>query len=182
MCIGCKNIFEEEYNEGLTNQVVTEQARSDGLARVVCLKTLCERVSELQKLEKVKEKLELVDNAISTENEEEMKKDKNENTLIRISGPGSILPGYENIPLIDVKTESEEFVKSDQIRPKSCSVSHQFPLPENLLMRGLSPRRKKPPIAGLDSPDIFHLRAPLVSWENFMTPATSKENMILIEK
>ena len=35
---------------------------------------------------------------------------------------------------------------------------------------------------GLDSPDIFHLRAPLVSWENFMTPATSKENMILIEK
>ena len=164
----------------MTKQVVTEQARAGGLARVVCLKTLCERVSELQKLEKVKEKLELVDN--DTENEEEMKKDKNENTLIRITGPGSILPGYENIPQIDVKTESEEFVKSDQIRPKSCSVSHQFPLPENLLMRGLSPRRKKPPIAGLDSPDIFHLRAPLVSWENFMTPATSKENMILIEK
>ena len=154
--------------------MVAEQARADGLARVVCLKTLCDRVSELQKLEKVKEKLELVDTAMSTDKEEEMKKDKNENTLLSITGPGSILPGYENIPLIDGKTEAEELNNSHQIRSKSCSVSHQSPLPENLLMRGL---RKKPQMSGLDSPDIFHLRAPLVSWENFMTLATSQDSM-----
>ena len=36
------------------------------------MKTLCERVSELERLRKVKEKLELVDTAINTETEKEI--------------------------------------------------------------------------------------------------------------
>ena len=31
------------------------------------------------------------------------------------------------------------------------------------------------------SPDIFHLRAPLVSWENFLTPSLSEEESTLAE-
>ena len=185
ICLSCKNIFEDQYDEGLTNVQnnnhnagSAKPKNSDG-SKVVCLKTLCERVSELERLKKVREKLVLVDTAINTETEKDRIAVENDDMMISVNG--FALPGYETIPLIDVQSENEEVVEADKIRPKSQSVSHQFPLQENLLRKALSPRGKKVPLNGFDSPDIFHLRAPLVSWENFLTPAASHENILPAE-
>ena len=183
VCIGCKDILEEKYNADMDTlerngvQVVKNIKRE--MSKVVCLKTLCERVSELEKLKQVKEKLELVNTAINTVNDSI---DKNENTDITMNVPGSkLLLSYETIPLIDVQADAEEVPEPAQMRPKSCSVSNLFPTPEHLLVRGISCLRKDVSANVLDSPDIFHLRAPLVSWENFMTPATSDEKMVQSE-
>ena len=50
-------------------------------------------------------------------------------------------------------------------RPKFLTGSH---LPSGLYFNPL----------GLDSPDVFHLRAPLVSCENILTPGISTELLL----
>ena len=45
---------------------------------MVCLKTLCERVSELERLKKVREKLVLVDTAINTETQKDHIEDEHD--------------------------------------------------------------------------------------------------------
>ena len=182
ICIGCKNIFEEEYNEGLKNLQInstkdydTSEVQKSALGRVVCLKTLCERVEEMQNQQCIKEKLQLVDTAINTENSKQEQKDKNENTMISINGPESILLGYESIPLIDVNVDPDVSPKPE--RPKKRSMSNQLPFTDSVVRRGLNGLRKDSRLAGLDSPDVFHLRAPLVSWENFLTPASSRDTI-----
>ena len=175
ICIDCKNIFEKEYNitnarkfENCNNKTGEDQ-KNGSIQKIVCLKTLCERVSEL----KSKKPLDLVDTAINTDNVEKPKIDKNENTVISIDGPSSILLGYESIPLIDVQVDPEN--------PKKTQTPNKAAFSEMLHRKVFETCRKiqNPPARGFDSPDIFHLRAPLVSCENIMTPSSSKESFEL---
>ena len=71
----------------------------------------------------------------------------------------------DGIPLIDSQAEPEEipvFMENTTERPKIIIQ------PGNMCFDR----------SGSNSPDIFHLRAPLVSCENLLTPAMSQENII----
>ena len=80
----------------------------------------------------------------------------------------SMLDNDSVIPLIDSNgyqglPESE----TDEIRQRPKSVS--------VRLTDRKPRSFKALKKARDSPDVFNLRAPLVSCENFLTPANSKE-------
>ena len=71
----------------------------------------------------------------------------------------------DDIPLIDSQAEPEEipvFMENITERPKINIQSGNICFDRS----------------GSSSPDIFHLRAPLVSCENLLTPAMSQENII----
>ena len=78
------------------------------------------------------------------------------------SRQGSILTENDDIPLIDSQTELEDTPVVDNKMKERPTL---FENPHNLHF--------KPHV--LDSPDIFHLRAPLVSCENLLTPAISTD-------
>jgi alanine-alpha-ketoisovalerate/valine-pyruvate aminotransferase len=89
----------------------------------------------------------------------EVCKDENMN-----SHTGNLLKD-DDIPLIDSQAEPEEIpVVIQNTKPKPMIVIK----PGNMYFN--------PSV--LNSPDIFHLRAPLVSCENLLTPAMSQENII----
>ena len=94
--------------------------------------------------------------------EEEVTKDENENSnKVRAN---SILLENDDIPLIDSEPESEKMptlIEKIKTRPNILVGAHNVHFTPSVL----------------DSPDIFHLRAPLVSCENILTPAVSKETL-----
>jgi hypothetical protein len=73
-----------------------------------------------------------------------------------------ILTGNDDIPLIDSQTDLEDSPVVDNKMKERPTI---FENPHNFHF--------KPHV--LDSPDIFHLRAPLVSCENLLTPAISTD-------
>ena len=80
-------------------------------------------------------------------------KDENENTT------GEDKENEDDIPLIDSQPDLEENVDDKPgvlVRPHNIHFTN----------------------SGLDSPDIFHLRAPLVSCENILTPAISTDFLL----
>ena len=74
----------------------------------------------------------------------------------------------DDIPLIDDNQSMDEVSvmveKMKTSRPKFLAGSH----PSGYYFNPL----------GLDSPDVFHLRAPLVSCENILTPGISTELLL----
>ena len=96
--------------------------------------------------------------------EEEVAKDENENSnKVRAN---SILLENDDIPLIDSEPESEEMptlIEKIKTRPNILVGAQNV---------HFTPRLR------LDSPDIFHLRAPLVSCENILTTAISRETLL----
>ena len=95
------------------------------------------------------------------------KKDVNENSTTVKVREGSILLENDDIPLIDSEPESEDMpslIEKIKQRPKILVGAQNLYFTPSVL----------------DSPDIFHLRAPLVSCENILTPAISKD--ILLSK
>ena len=90
---------------------------------------------------------------------EEGTNDKNENTT---DINCTILLDDEDIPLIDSEPSYEDIpVIVEDIKERPIKIVR----PQNIQF--------KPSV--LDSPDIFNLTAPLVSCENILTPAISKE-------
>jgi len=102
----------------------------------------------------------------------------------------SILNDDDNIPLIDVQSSTEdipELISISARRPKSASVNQRPTMIEGRSRSIASLGINGPELGGgllttakkrvADSPDIFNLRAPLVSCENFLTPATSREGL-----
>ena len=81
------------------------------------------------------------------------------------SRQGSILTENDDIPLIDSQSEMED-IPVDAVKMKERPTL--FENPHNYHF--------KPHV--LDSPDIFHLRAPLVSCENLLTPAISTDMLL----
>ena len=69
----------------------------------------------------------------------------------------------DDIPLIDSQGDNEEIpvIVDDLSKKPSIDIKHYGGDRD-----------------GLDSPDIFHLRAPLVSCENILTPSMSQENIL----
>ena len=96
----------------------------------------------------------------------EVCKDENMNSHIGNPREMSILDDDDDdIPLIDSQAEPEEVpvgIENISERPKIVIK------PGNMYFN--------PSV--LNSPDIFHLRAPLVSCENLLTPAMSQEDII----
>ena len=78
----------------------------------------------------------------------------------------SLICDDDEIPLIDSQDEAEE---------KSVVVDC---LPERPKTVFKTQKTMHFTESVLDSPDIFHLRAPLVSCENILTPSMSQENII----
>ena len=147
------------------NERIKRQESSRQL--VNCLKSMCDRVKE-----KVAED----------------SKHKNQTSFDSCT---SILLDTDDIPLIDDQASAEDIPEHliiSRIRSESCSEDHAAPKPpdrrsvvssapysDKTTSQVLNPSLpKKPPEF---SPDVFHLRAPLVSWENFMTPAGSVETI-----
>ena len=92
-------------------------------------------------------------------------KDENENTRKVAGNEASTLLYNDDIPLIDSQPESDDmptFIEKMKARP-------------NMLI-GAQKMHFNPSV--LESPDIFHLRAPIVSCENLLTPAISKELLL----
>eukprot|EP00092_Neocalanus_flemingeri_P009409 GFUD01010123.1.p1 GENE.GFUD01010123.1~~GFUD01010123.1.p1 ORF type:complete len:235 (-),score=60.06 GFUD01010123.1:4-708(-) len=86
-----------------------------------------------------------------------------ENRKVAEGRKGSILLENDDIPLIDSQSESEDFQElAEKTRPKYLVQTRNM--------------RFNPSV--LDSPDIFHLRAPLVSCENILTPTISLEMLL----
>ena len=73
----------------------------------------------------------------------------------------------DDIPLIDSQGHIEEIpvIVENMLEKQRLALK-----PQSLRYTGSR--------AGLDSPDIFHLRAPLVSCENILTPSMSQENIL----
>jgi len=131
---------------------------------VSCLKSMCDRVKE-----KVAE-------------ESKQKKQASFDSYT------SIMLDTDHIPLIDECVSPEDDTDLTPVsctRPVSYSEDHDRSIPPN--RRSIVSCNPQPyqvlntslPHKQLDSlsPDVFHLRAPLVSWENFMTPAGSAETI-----
>ena len=78
---------------------------------------------------------------------------------------GSILTENDDIPLIDSQSEMEDIPVVDVKMKERPTL---FEKAQNIHF--------KPSV--LDSPDIFHLRAPLVSCENLLTPAISTDMLL----
>ena len=100
-----------------------------------------------------------------------------------------VLLETDDIPLIDEVLSGDvppEAALAPSIRPESWSLDHSTKaIPNRRSVVSYDPHRYTPvpttlpPKKGiLLSPDVFQLRAPLVSWENFMTPAGSVEIII----
>lgn len=101
----------------------------------------------------------------------------------------SIMLDTDDIPLIDDQASAEDnptHLKLPEIQAESFSEAPNPPdrrsvvsntqnsdQSQNLIISTNLP--KKP---SEFSPDVFQLRAPLGSWENFMTPATSLETVV----
>ena len=122
-----------------------------------CLKSMCDRVKE-----KVAEK---------TKQKPQTSFDSHSSTLL----------GKEDFPLIDEVTPVEERGASylwkspcleESTKPSRGSVVTYIPHSPPTISTSLPTK----PLSCL-SPDVFHLRAPLVPWENFMTPAGSVETV-----
>ena len=62
---------------------------------------------------------------------------------------------------------------SPLVTKHSCSC----PLSSSNNSRLISLIRSDTSLSMSESPDIFHIRAPLVSWENFMTPSLSDDSL-----
>ena len=96
----------------------------------------------------------------------------------------SILLDTDDVPLMDDLTPVDDLSLSQMWR-QSIPEDHNGTIPPN---RGsvvsniyqshqvLSTSLPSKPLSSL-SPDVFHIRAPLVSWENFMTPDGSVETV-----
>ena len=100
-----------------------------------------------------------------------------------------VLLETDDIPLIDEVLSGDvppEAALASCIRPESWWIDHSTKaIPNRRSVVSYDPHRYTPvpttlpPKKGiLLSPDVFQLRAPLVSWENFMTPAGSVEIII----
>ena len=89
----------------------------------------------------------------TTKMEVENKKDENENTN------GEDKENDDDIPLIDSQADMEDIVDD---RPGVLSRPHNIHFTNS----------------GLDSPDIFHLRAPLVSCKIILTPAITTDFLL----
>jgi len=134
-----------------------ERQKENSRQLVSCLKSMCDRVKE-----KVAEE---------TKQKKQTSFDSNNSTLL----------GTEDFPLIDEVTPVEERGFShlwrspcleDSTKPTRGSVVTYIPQSPPTISSSLPSK----PLACL-SPDVFHLRAPLVPWENFLTPAGSVETV-----
>ncbi|XP_023348312.1 uncharacterized protein LOC111716997 [Eurytemora carolleeae] len=117
-----------------------------------------------------------------------LKEDENQNNVSSVNTKASLLNDADNIPLIDVQSSTEDIpdqVSSESRRHKSASL-HQRSTAFDARSKSvaslgftlLDPQTGKLEKQRLgDSPDIFNLRAPLVSCENILTPTTSKEGI-----
>ena len=146
----------------MDNERIKQKENSRQL--VSCLKSMCDRVKE-----KVAE-------------ESKQKKQASFDSYT------SIMLDTDHIPLIDESSSTEDVAdlpalsntrpvsysqdRNRSIPPNRRSVVSCNPQPYQVLNTSLPPKQ----LDGL-SPDVFHLRAPLVSWENFMTPAGSAETI-----
>lgn len=101
-----------------------------------------------------------------------------EQTEVLVNGHISDDEDFEDIdsnhnhkPLLSEKLKSIQ-TDSPLFRNHSCSC----PI-SSKNSRLLSLLRSDSLLSMSESPDIFHLRAPLVSWENFLTPSLSDESL-----
>ena len=146
----------------MDNERIKQKENSRQL--VSCLKSMCDRVKE-----KVAE-------------ESKQKKQASFDSYT------SIMLDTDHIPLIDESSSTEDVTDLTPVsytRPVSYSGDHNRSIPPHRrsvvscnpqphqVLNTILPQKQ---LDGL-SPDVFHLRAPLVSWENFMTPAGSAENI-----
>ena len=143
-----------------------DQQKENSRQLVSCLKSMCDRVKE---------------------NVAEESKQKKQASFDSYS---SIMLDTDDIPLIDESPSTEDvtdFTPVSYTRPVSYSEDYNRsiqphrrsvvscnPQPYQVLNTSLPQKQ----LDGL-SPDVFHLRAPLVSWENFMTPAGSAETIFV---
>ena len=206
ICLECKNVLEKrsQVRRAKIQRALVGRAGRVEVSDVVCLKSLCDKVAQIQLAKKRPEKrtvsvgvntersegnssqcLAVVKTETETETETETDEDlpaTHEESAGRNTVEVHLLPNghcaapdsdkkYEN-PLIDQirKLHGEETGRSNSY---SCSVS--FKDPPSLLSRLRLTGSSLTSMSA--SPDIFHLRAPLVSWENFMTPSVSDETL-----
>jgi len=155
LCI--QNIEEEQRKKEEESKRQEENSRH----LVTCLKSMCDRLKEKVAEESKQKKQDSFDSSVS------------------------ILLDTQDIPLMDELTPTEEIpvrLTVSRIRSDSCTENSGEKVPCRRSVVSCNPRSYEPipnslpkkPLAIL-SPDVFHLRAPLVSWENFMTPAGSAE-------
>ena len=92
-----------------------------------------------------------VDPSVGDEEEDkDESKDENENSTTKAKENDDDIPLIDSQPEVDENTEEKP---GKLVRPHNIHFTN----------------------SGLDSPDIFHLRAPLVSCENILTPAISTD-------
>ena len=82
-----------------------------------------------------------------------------------------------NLLIDQIKQLNGVEVETPHANSKSCSFNLKDPpQPTSLLSRLRLDGESLSSMSA--SPDIFHLRAPLVSWENFLTPSLSEESTL----
>ena len=203
ICLQCKSVLEKKSQARrakLQRCLVGRTGRLE-VSDVVCLKSLCDKVAQIE-LARKKEK-RTVSVGVNTDSAEEdssqcltlVEQDRartdsetdtdgevpaaHEDTASRYNVEVHLPNGHCAGADTDKKHETPLI---DQIRQlhgeetsRSNSCSHSFKEPPSLLSRL---RLTSSSLASMSaSPDIFHLRAPLVSWENFMTPSGSNETL-----
>merc|ERR1711892_507972 len=93
----------------------------------------------------------------------------------------SMLLDTDDFPLMDDLTPVDDLFGS-QVWGQSIREDHDGSIPPSMATyipkyhQVLSTSLPSKPISSF-SPDVFHIRAPLVSWENFTTPAGSVETV-----
>ena len=103
---------------------------------------------------KIKENPVYQDDITNTEKEDKDEpKDENENSTTKAKEDNDDIPLMDSQPEVDENTEEKP---GKLVRPHNIHFTN----------------------SGLDSPDIFHLRAPLVSCENILTPAISTDFLL----
>eukprot|EP00090_Calanus_glacialis_P021502 TRINITY_DN33161_c0_g1_i1.p1 TRINITY_DN33161_c0_g1~~TRINITY_DN33161_c0_g1_i1.p1 ORF type:complete len:276 (-),score=67.10 TRINITY_DN33161_c0_g1_i1:19-846(-) len=159
-CYLCDYNLCKQCVQRMDNERIKQKENSRQL--VSCLKSMCDRVKE-----KVAE-------------ESKQKKQASFDSYT------SIMLDTDHIPLIDESIEDDTDLSPVSCKqPVSYSEDHNTsiaPHRRSVVSCNIQPYQvlntslpqKQPD--GL-SPDVFHIRAPLVSWENFMTPAGSAETI-----
>ena len=228
ICIECKTVLEvrRETKRARTHRSLLWRNRRVSVSSVVCLKTLCDKVAQIE-LDNQREEAERQKVSVGVNTDSPEEEDSSECPTLVVEqvlelSPTQVEPQVEpqarEVYEVDVHlpngdwsdqessspvspSSEEKFIKQhkksrnlliDQIKQlngleveaethhassKSCSLNLKDPPhPTSLLSRLRLDGESLSSMSA--SPDIFHLRAPLVSWENFLTPSLSEESTL----
>ena len=227
ICIECKTVLEvrRQTRRARTHRSLLWRNRRVSVSSVVCLKTLCDKVAQIeldnQREEAERKKVSVGVNTDSAEDDSsECPTLVERETVLELELTPTEPQEPQELRVDDSQTEvyqvdvhlpngdwsgeecpspasDEKFIKQhkksrnlliDQIKqlngleaeaPHASSTSCSLNLkdqPTSLLSRLRLDGESLSSMSA--SPDIFHLRAPLVSWENFLTPSLSEESTL----